>query len=102
MFKLELPRTLLLQVTQPVLQFKLDRLAGVKKQSCWVLEVLLVFTSVLTHRGSFRVRLSSFLLVDNLGLDSFYLLKGDGLNLCRGITGFEMLSKCHGIFDRNL
>lgn len=70
--KSELPRTSLLQVVQPVLQFKLNLLAGVfKKERSWVLEVVLVFTSVLTHWGSSLVRLSSLLLDDHLGLNSF-------------------------------
>lgn len=54
--------------------------------------------------GLFPLTLSSLLLVDDLGLDSFLLvifLKRYSLNLCWAITGFEMLSKCQGVFDRN-
>lgn len=98
--KSKLPKTSL-QVAQLVLHFKNPLASGFFEAGYWILSCFLFCTHPL---GLFPLGLSSLLLVDDLGLDSFLLvtfLKCCSLNLCWAISGFEMLSKCQGVFDRN-
>ena len=103
--KSELPRTSLLQVVQSVLRFKLNLLASVfKKQRRWVLEIVLVLL-LYSPTGSISLRdwaVYCLLMILGLILFLFIVLKCNSLNLCCAITGFEMLSKCHGMFGRNV